>query len=163
MNILSTTRLILRPFTLDDKELLFKLHSNPMVMHYIPCGVQTMADTLVDLEEDIIHQKKHGFSKWAVFLKDTGDFVGRAGWAWMETNEVEAGFKFLPEYWSNGFATELLNALLVWGKINIPFPLIAFAYPENKASINVLKKAGMTCLRHDTYAGKKIVVYSAPL
>lgn len=163
MNILTTERLMLRPFTLKDKEFLFKLHSDPIVMQYVPSGVQTRAEALFQLREDIAHQQKYGFSKWAMFLKYTGEFIGRAGWAWMETNEVEVGFKLLPEYWNNGFATEVLKGLLTWGKANIQFPLIAFAYPENKASINVLVKAGMIYLRQDNYGGKQIIVYSIPL
>jgi ribosomal-protein-alanine N-acetyltransferase len=163
MNILSTKRLTLRPYTLSDVELLYKLHSNPSVMQYIPSGIRTFEETCLDLREDVAHQEKHGFSKWAVFSKDTGDFAGRAGWASMDTsNEVEVGFKFLPQYWGNGFATEVLKALLSWGKTNIPHPLIAFAYPENNASIQVLKKSGMIYVRQDEYEGKEIVVYSVP-
>ncbi|MFC7782630.1 GNAT family N-acetyltransferase [Legionella taurinensis] len=160
MNI-STKRLTLRPFTLSDLKLLYHLHSNPTVMKYIPSGIRTMEETWLDLHDDIAHQENHGFSKWAVFLKDTGDFIGRAGWASMDTTgEVEVGFKFFPQYWGNGFATEVLQALLAWGKANIQRPLIAFADPENNASIEVLRKSGMIYLRQDEYEGKTIVVYS---
>ncbi len=160
MNI-STKRLTLRPFTLSDLKLLYKLHSNPTVMQYIPSGIRTMDETWLDLHEEVAHQEKYGFSKWAVFLTDTGHFIGRAGWASMDTTgEVEVGFKFLPQYWGNGFATEVLQALLVWGKANIQSSLIAFAYPENNASIQILKKSGMIYLRQDEYEGKTIVVYS---
>ncbi len=159
--MLSTKRLTLRPFTLSDIELLYKLHSNPAVMQYIPSGIRTMDETWIDLHEDIEHQKKHGFSKWAIFARETGDFIGRAGWATMgTTGEAEVGFKFLPQYWGNGFATEALEALMAWGKTHISCPLIAFAYPDNNASIQVLKKSGMVYARQDEYEGKEIVVYS---
>lgn len=136
-----------------------------MVMQYIPCGLRTMDETYLDLQADVNHQEKHGFRKWAVFKKDTSEFIGRAGragWARMDdTHEVEVGFKFLPQYWGNGFATEVLQALLSWGKTQIPCSLVGFAYPDNQASLHVLKKAGMIYARHDEYDGKEIVVYCA--
>lgn len=160
-NILSTQRLSLRPFTLNDLDLLYKLNSDPVVMQYIPSGVRTIEETYIDLQDDVAHQEKHGFSKWAVFLKDSSKFIGRAGWAWMETTkEVEVGFRLLPQYWGNGFATEILEALLSWGRINISFPLIAFTYPENSASIHVLEKVGMIYAGRDKYEGREIIVYS---
>lgn len=160
MNLLSTQRLGLRPFTLDDASLLHQLHSDARVMQYIPCGVRTLAETHIDIQNDIKHQEKYGFSKWAVFSRESGDFVGRAGWAWIESGEVEVGFKFLPHYWDKGLATEVLQALLLWGKTHISFPLIGFAYPENIASLRVMKKTGMVYVREDEYEGKKIIVYA---
>jgi RimJ/RimL family protein N-acetyltransferase len=160
MYLLSTKRLGLRPFTKEDITLLYALHSNAEVMKYIPCGIRTLEETKLDLQEDILHQEKYGFGKWAVFLKDTNEFVGRAGWAVIpESNEVEVGFKFFPQFWSQGFATEILNALLEWAEINIANTQVAFALIDNKASQHVIEKVGMTFLRYDEYDSHPIIVY----
>lgn len=159
--ILMTERLILRPFCAEDASLLHQLHSDPKVMKFIPAELKSLDDCYSDIQEDIEHQLLYGFSKWAVFLKENHQFIGRAGWAKMiDSDEAEVGFKFLPEYWQQGFATEVLTALIQWAKKNISFSLIAFAFPENAASIRVLEKAGMSFLRVDNYEGYDIVVYS---
>lgn len=158
MTILTTARCTLRPFTINDVDALYRLHSHPVVMQHIPRGTRTREEILEDIQDDITHQKKYGFSKWAVFSKESGEFIGRAGWAWLK-DEVEAGYKFFPEYWGKGYATEILKALLSWGKANISAPLVAFTYPDNIASIRVMEKAGMLFLRNDTYEGKSVVVY----
>lgn len=161
MNSLVTERLNLRPFTINDIDLLYPLHSNAEVMQFIFSGVMSREEAYQGLQEDILHEEKYGFSKWAVFLKDTNEFIGRAGWAkWGSNNEVEVGFKFFPQYWNQGFASEVLQALITWGKIHLSFKMIAFAFVENKASFHVIEKSGMHYLRQDEYQTKQIVIYT---
>lgn len=161
--MLETARCVLRPFIMNDLEDIARLHSHPDVMHPIFGGPRSHEQATLDLENDIRHQATYGFSKWAVFLKGDQRFIGRAGFAlWEATGEVEVGYKFFPTYWRQGYATEVLKALLVWGKLHIPYPIVAFTYEENLASLKVMKKAGMVYLRHDVYEGHDVVVYGIP-
>jgi hypothetical protein len=60
---LTTPRCILRPFTINDVDSLYRLHSHPVVMQHIPRGIRTREEILEDIQDDITHQEKHGFSK----------------------------------------------------------------------------------------------------
>ena len=142
--ILETKRLYLKPFTDNDFELLYKIRSSAEVMKYISSGVRTSEQVNQELSEEIAHQQKYGYSKWACFDKVSNEFVGRAGFSMMDNGQVEVGYGFLPEYWGKGYATESLNALLKWGLANIDSPeIIAFTSSENLASKRVIEKCGM--------------------
>ena len=55
-------------------------------------------------------------------------------------------YKFYPKYWGNGFATEVAKELIKFGFQEYKLHRIeAGVATENKASVRVLEKAGMTC------------------
>jgi RimJ/RimL family protein N-acetyltransferase len=58
---------------------------------------------------------------------------------------AEFYYKFFPEFWGKGFATETAKALINFGftKYNL-HRIEAGVATKNKASIRVLEKAGMT-------------------
>ena len=52
-------------------------------------------------------QSQYGFSKWAVFMKATGELVGDSGLLPMnDVPEFELGYRFAKRFWSLGLATE---------------------------------------------------------
>lgn len=77
--MLETTNCIARPFTEDDFNLLYSLHSDPTVMFYIGQGVRSEEQVKIHLQNIINHQNTYGYSAWAVYEKATGNFVGRIG------------------------------------------------------------------------------------
>ncbi len=144
--IIETERLILREIVLTDAEDMLRLHSNQQVQKY------TGEDIITSLEE--IHSKikeksadyvNHGFGRWATILKDGMQFTGWAGLAYLpEFDEIDLGYRFLPEYWGVGIATEASHAILTYGFDNLHLKkIIAIAMKENKASIRVMEKVGM--------------------
>jgi RimJ/RimL family protein N-acetyltransferase len=113
-------------------------------MRYIPGGAFSFEQAKEGLLAEIAHQERYGFSKWAVYIKDTGEFIGRAGFAVTESGEVEVGYGFLPAHWGKQYASETLKVLLEWAGRNIQAPeIIAFTSIENLASQRVLEKCGM--------------------
>ncbi|MFN7039214.1 MAG: GNAT family N-acetyltransferase [Alphaproteobacteria bacterium] len=84
------------------------------------------------------------------FLKESDEFLGRAGFSVMDNGEVEVGYGFLREYWGKGYATESLNALLNWAFSNLTVPrIIAFTNSNNIVSIKILKKCGMELYKQE--------------
>ena len=144
--IIETERLLLREITPDDKEEMFRLHSNPEVQKYTG---EPPFESLEEMEEAIRartnNYKKYGYGRWATFLKDGIQFVGWAGLAYLpELNEIDLGYRFLPEYWGLGIATEASEAILEYGFNVLGLErIIAIAMKENKASIRVMEKVGM--------------------
>ncbi|MEZ2414485.1 GNAT family N-acetyltransferase [Muriicola sp. E247] len=144
--IIETERLVLREITLDDQEEMFKLYSDPEVQKYTGEPVVTsMEEMKKAIELRILNYKKYGYGRWATVLKSGKQFVGWAGLAYLpEFDEVDLGYRFLPEFWGSGLATEASRAILNYGfdvlKLN---KIVAIAMKENKASIRVMEKVGM--------------------
>ncbi len=54
-----------------------------------------------------------------MFLNETEEFVGRCGFGLDETGEIEVGYLIHKKFWGNGYASEALEALIIWAKKNI--------------------------------------------
>lgn len=144
--LIETERLILREITLADKENMLNLYSNPEVQKYTgePI-VESMAEMEKAIIERIYNYKRYGYGRWATFLKKEMKFVGWAGLAYLpEFDEIDLGYRFLPEFWGKGIATEASKAILTYGFDTLRIDrIIAIAMKENKSSIRVMQKAGM--------------------
>jgi len=144
--LIETERLLLREITLDDKEELFKLHSDPEVQKYTG---EPLVESIEEMEKAIKARisdyEKYGFGRWATILKNEMQFVGWAGLAYLpEFDEIDLGYRFLPEYWGKGIATEASHAILAYGFDQLKLrKIIAIAMKENKASFKVMEKVGM--------------------
>jgi ribosomal-protein-alanine N-acetyltransferase len=144
--LIETERLLLREITLDDKEAMFKLYSNPEVQKYTgEPVVESIEEMEKAIRERISNYKKYGYGRWATILKHDMQFVGWAGLAYLpEFDEIDIGYRFLPQYWGTGIATEASRAILTYGFDTLELEkIIAIALKENKASIRVMEKIGM--------------------
>ena len=144
--VIETERLLLREFTPDDAENVFKLHSNPSVQKYTgEPVVQSVEEIEKVIENRIKGYEKYGYGRWATFLKSNRQFVGWAGLAYLpEFDEIDLGYRFFPEHWGLGIATEASSAILDYGFDVLKLEkIIAIALKENKASIRVMEKVGM--------------------
>jgi RimJ/RimL family protein N-acetyltransferase len=141
--ILQTERLIFRPFTPDDFDLLLGLHSDPKVQRYIG-GMFGAEGTRLRIDHYLRDQAAFGFSKWKAYLRD-GTFVGRAGCSTdEEMGGVELGYTFARAWWGQGLASEAAAAIVDWMWAHTDQPSIgAFAVTENRPSRRVLEKIGM--------------------
>ena len=144
--IIETERLLLREITLDDKEELFQLYTNSEVLKYtgeLPVG--SMGEMEQAIQIRISNYEKYGYGRWATILKSEKQFVGWAGLAYLpEFDEVDIGYRFFPQYWGLGIATEASEAILEYGFKQLELEkIVALAMEENIASIRVMEKIGM--------------------
>lgn len=97
--------------------------------------------------------KKFGYGRWPTFLKDGMQFVGWAGLAYLpEFEEIDIGYRFKPEFWGRGIATEVSLTILKYGFETLQLKrIIAIAMKENKASIRVMQKVGMKFEKYAHY------------
>lgn len=157
--VLETERLVFRPFTPEDFDLLLELHSDPEVQRYIG-GMFGAPGVRQRLDHYIRDQAERGFSKWKAYLRD-GTFVGRAG---VSTDEemggVELGYTFARAAWGQGLASEAARVIVDWMWVNTDVAEIgAFAVIENLASRRVLEKIGMTFERETESHGDLCAFY----
>lgn len=145
-----TERLIMRKFVEEDYKRLFLLDSDPEVMKYV--GMQPLSDpeesrTVVKM---IMQQyEENGLGRLAVIEKESGLLIGWSGLKF-HTSEInghqnfyDLGYRFLPETWGKGYASESAKASLDFGfnelKAN---EIFAHAHSENTASNKILTKLG---------------------
>jgi [ribosomal protein S5]-alanine N-acetyltransferase len=76
---ISTERLLIKPLSLADEEPMFRVFSDPCVMAYLPGGACDRAQSRARLQSAIEHQRIHGFSKWAMVVRRTGELIGDCG------------------------------------------------------------------------------------
>jgi RimJ/RimL family protein N-acetyltransferase len=119
------------------------------------------------LEESLQQKEEHwdrfGFGLWLLRDRENGEMVGRGGLQHTFVGgraEIEAGWAIMPERWGQGLATELaLTSLdVAFGALRFT-DVIAFALPDNGASIRVMGKAGFAYERDIVHAGLPHVLY----
>lgn len=145
-----TERLMLRKLTEEDVDNIFLLVSNPDVMKYVGVSPITKNEESAKMIENIINQyEKNGTGRLAVIEKESNQFIGWSGIKLL-TEEVngfknvyELGYRFLPEFWGKGYATESAIASLDLGfnQLNAD-KIYAYADVGNESSNRILTKLG---------------------
>lgn len=148
---IQTPRFILRGYRPADFEAYAAAHADPEVMRLIADGKpQTEEEAWSGFLNIAGLWQMAGFGCWAVEEKSSGQVVGTVGFQdrkrerGLELRGVpEAGWVFARSVWGEGYATEALNAALVWGRDHFgPVRVIAIITPDNAASIRVAEKCG---------------------
>ena len=163
MNIvIETKRLLLRNFTIEDAPLIYELNLDPEVIRYTYDPIKDMEQARQVLEKTILPQYElYNHGRWAVHLKISLKFLGWCGLkARPGRDEIDLGFRFKKEYWGKGYATETATACIKFGfeKLNLK-RIIGRAVPENKGSLNVLKKCEMRFVEEGIVDGYPSITY----
>ncbi len=173
MIVKDTERLSFDLMGADDAQLLFELDQDVEVMRYINGGKMT---TMQDVHDVFIPRMakytdaSKGWGLWKVCLRKNQEFIG---WVLVrpmdffseqpQWDNLELGWRFKRSSWGQGYATEaaerIKSTLIETQDIK---KLSAIAMPDNKASINIMKKLGMQYLKTDLHKdplGDEVVVY----
>jgi ribosomal-protein-alanine N-acetyltransferase len=96
-----------------------------------------------------------GYGRWACNLKETQAVIGFCGLKYLtDLDEVDVGYRFLPEFWGRGLATEACAASLEFGFTHLRLnQIIGLVLPGNTASTRVLEKVGMQADGEFVYDG----------
>jgi RimJ/RimL family protein N-acetyltransferase len=163
--ILETARLQLREFDEGDLATFYVLGSDPDVIRYtggVLSGLKSIEHAREALfSRPIADYRKHGFGRWACVHKENGQVIGFSGLKYLdELGEVDIGYRFLPEYWGFGLATESGAAVLDFGftRLNLQ-RIIGLVDPANVASVRVLEKLGLTYAGTIDYLGDTAAKY----
>ncbi|QYK02909.1 GNAT family N-acetyltransferase [Shewanella psychrotolerans] len=162
MIIAQTDRLILRHFEAKDIEVIFLLNSIPEVLTYIPGEPMTCLSQAQQIFENVVLKsyQERGYGRWAVEHKSDGKVIGFCGPTFIkEFNEVELGYRYLPEYWGKGIGSEAGLAALAHFKDYDIQQAIALILLGNKGSEGVARKVGMKLRSRDKFMGHKVNVF----
>jgi ribosomal-protein-alanine N-acetyltransferase len=143
--VLETQRLLLRAFTLDDVDALYQLMTVPEVIRYVGNRpAQSKQDTLDYLiQHPLRDYQLYGYGRFACVWKKTGQVIGFSGIKFLEElQQTELGYRFLPQYWRQGLATEAGQAVIRFAQDLGLTRLIAVIHPENEGSKQVALRLG---------------------
>jgi ribosomal-protein-alanine N-acetyltransferase len=154
---------------MSDVDGLFVLYRDPEVRRYFPDGTLSREQTKDELKWIIdVYYGQHGFRLWTTIHKKTGAFIGRCGllpWTIEGRSEVEVAYLVVKPFWGQGLATEAARAILEYGFEQLPNErLICLIGPENRASVKVATKIGITYERkvEDEFGWASLYAISRP-
>lgn len=158
----ATERLEHRAMTVDDAEAFYALNSHPDVMRYTgepPIGSVDECRQAILSYPDF---ESVGYGRWACVLKETREMIGFCGLKYLpELGETDIGYRFLPEFWGQGLATEACVACVRFGFETIGLKrILGIVLPDNAASIRVLEKIGMKPEGPAQYDGFDVLRFS---
>lgn len=147
--MLTTPRLLLRPWQPSDLLPFAQLNVDPEVRRYFPSTL-TRQESDQSVARYSAHIDRHGFGFWAAERRDNGAFIGFVGLDTIDFEvpfapAVEIGWRLARAYWGYGYATEGAQASLRYGFEVLGLDeIVSITAVENRRSRAVMARLGMT-------------------
>jgi [ribosomal protein S5]-alanine N-acetyltransferase len=145
---LKSERLNLRPINLSDLNNIHQLHSLPETDEFNTLGIpENIEETKVILDQWISENQKEKNQIYTFVIEFQQQFVGliALNLGKEKYKNAEFWYKLHANFWNKGFATEALKTLINFAFNDLKLHRItAGCAVENKGSIRVLEKVGMT-------------------
>lgn len=150
--MIETERLLLRPLTEEDLELVCAIDTSEKLLRYTPYEIRDRKEAEAHLHEMIDDWKKTPrlHYEMAVILKETGKAIGRTHVLLdLEIETGMIGWILLEEYWGNHYATEITKALQEFCFVKLGMHRVnALTNPGNGAARRVLTSCGFRLEAH---------------
>lgn len=167
--IIETERLILRPWREEDRADLAAMCADPDTMVDYP-KPQTRAESDVRFERYHATYERLGYCRWALRLRDGGDFVGYCGNQPLEPDHPigegpEIGWRLRRVHWGKGYASESARASLRDGFERCGMSQVfSYTTTDNARSEAVMRRIGLERLNAKDFThpnGDRYIVYVA--
>jgi RimJ/RimL family protein N-acetyltransferase len=161
MVLVETERLFVRQWVPDDWKRFRPLGTDPRVLEYH--ATEPWSDQRIRrfINKGIEVAKARGWIRWPVIHRDDAVLIGFCGFSDEFPPDGEIGWRFLPEYWGKGLATEAARAVMQLGFDPFGFGLlVCVPQAANRRSIWVVEKLGMAFERSFVHKGKEVVCYA---
>lgn len=165
-NILfETNRCFLREFSPEDAQAVYRLNLHPDIFRFTTDPPFENPDEAAAFLKNYKAYQISGFGRWAVILKDDNQFAGWCGLKYiLGENEVDIGYRFLPEFWGQGLALETATVCIKAGIEEFGLKrIVARVHKENIRSIRVTEKLGLIYEKDLIYDGVPWMNYVFPL
>jgi len=163
MQIIETSRLILREFRPDDANALARVIGDPEAMRFYPTPFDR-AGVEAWIARNIRRYREHGHGLWAMIYKDSDELIGDCGLTVQNVDavdEIEIGYHVRRDLWGQGLASEAARACRDYGFARLPAErLISLIRPENMPSRRVAGKNGMIVWKEVMRVGLPHLVYA---
>jgi ribosomal-protein-alanine N-acetyltransferase len=164
--MIETERLLLRPFEPEDKEAYAAIRGKASVSRFLPGGEAGARDAAARIRASGTpwgHDAwtGSGFAPWAVVEKTSARLIGHHGPRFLpERGETELLYMIDEPWWGRGLVTEGGRAAVAFARDRLQLSqLVAFAVPDNKTSIAVMRKLGFRFDGEEAIFGLNAVRY----
>ncbi len=145
---LESTRLIVRPFRVDDALNVQELVGDPLIAvttanipHPYPDGA---AEAWIRTHPG--RWERRETATFAIQLKEPRTVVGAVSLMNIRNDAAEIGYWVGVPYWGNGYCSEAVSVLVTFAFSNLALRCVTAMHLEsNPASGRVLKKCGFSC------------------
>lgn len=158
---LQSEHLSLRPATADDLDDLYRIYGDPATNTFNPAGPHAdLAHSGRVLAGWLEHLNVYGFGNWAISLRENPQrVIGFGGLRIVEYPDCTVknlGYRFAPEAWGKGLATEFSLTAIDYAFNVLNFEeVVGIVRKNHLASQKVLLKCGLTMVREiDDVPGK---------
>lgn len=164
---LTTDRLIIRDWSVNDAEDALAIYGAPDVAHWLTPAMDRVGDlaamrSVLQAWQEAQPNLPTPRGRWAVQRREDNAVVGGLGIRLLPPYEddLEVSWQLAPGAWGKGYATEAGLALIAWAFTQDADELFAVARPNNVRAIAMAKRLGMQWVGETTkYYGLSLQVY----
>lgn len=134
-------------------------------LHFLGLDLTKEYTTLAEewIQKQLNRYETEGFGQLAVIEKNSNQLVGLGGLIPRELNEdnqLEITYSLKKEFWGKGYGTEIACQMKEFGlQHDLSGEFISIIHKDNKASINVARKNGMSILFETQFLGMDVYVF----
>lgn len=162
--IISTYRLGFRELKSGDGGFIVELNNHPDVLKYTGDAPFESVEDAEDFIRDYDSYQRTGMGRWVIELLDTQTPIGWCGVKHLQDeNQYDLGYRILPRYWNQGFATEAGEGCLKWAIHAGIKNLLTCVHHENKRSLRVSEKLGFGYAYERYYGATPWLVLEKPI
>jgi ribosomal-protein-alanine N-acetyltransferase len=169
---IETPRLIIREVQAEDAEAMFAMDQDAEVHKYL--GGKPYTDITQSHDNIAIIRQQYadnGIGRWAVELKESGEFIGWTGFKIMRDQPVnrhvdhyDFGYRHARKFWGQGYAFEAAQAALDYGVRELRIEdVYAMTDVNNAGSRCILEKLGFELKEIFPYDGPAFWVQGLPV
>jgi RimJ/RimL family protein N-acetyltransferase len=168
MNIpLTTDRLIIRDWTVDDADAALAIYGSSDVAHWLTPAMDRVGDiaamrSVLQAWQEAQPNLLTPRGRWAVQRQDDDVVVGGLAIRLLPPydDDLEVSWQLNPQAWGRGYATEAATALIAWAFTQDIEELFAVARPNNVRATATATRLGMQWVGETTkYYGLRLQVY----
>jgi RimJ/RimL family protein N-acetyltransferase len=150
MEALTTERLVVRPWRVEDAEAALAIYGASAVTHWLTPAMDHVSDAAamravlqawVEAQPNMPAPR----GRWAIERREDGELVGGLAIRLLPPFEedLELSWQLRPDAWGHGYAAEAGAALIRWAFTQDIDELFAVARPNNTRAVATAKRLGM--------------------
>ncbi|MCL6625706.1 GNAT family N-acetyltransferase [Alicyclobacillus shizuokensis] len=146
--LVRTDRLILRMPRPGDAASVFVIHGDPVTNRHNPAGPMTdMAEAQECISQWIDDWSVNGIGYWCVSTLRNPRVIGVGGvrvMKWSGRSVLNLYYRFAPDAWGKGHATEVAREAIRLADIHLPdLPVVVRTRPTNLPALQVAERVGL--------------------